>query len=135
MWPRSAATRAASIPAGPPPTTKTRFASSAGSMWSSPNFPSWPAPTLTVQPKRMSGPERPPMQPWLQPMQGRVSASRPSSALRTMSGSASVARTIETMSARPLAMMSSASAIVITRPVTIVGLESAFVATVLRSSS
>ena len=92
------------------------------------------AATLTTQlslPVAMSWPT----QPMLEPMHGRMSSSSPRRALFTSSGSAMSARTIETMSAVPLATMWLAWSSVMMRPTTMVGLLTARVITSLAASS
>ena len=61
------------------------------------------------------------MQPWLQPMQWRISSSRPAAAFPTRSGSAIIARVIPITSACPSASRRSASASSTTRVVAIIG--------------
>ena len=72
---------------------------------------------------------------WLQAMHGRTSAARPSRVLRTTSGSAIRARTIETMSAMPSSITRSASSSVRKRPVTMVGTDAAAVSCAVDGSS
>ncbi len=57
----------------------------------------------------------------LVPMHGRISASRPARALATRYGSATIARTIDTMSATPVSTRWLAWSRVMIRPVTMVG--------------
>lgn len=64
-------------------------------------------------------------------MHGRTSSSRPAADLATSDGSASVARTIDTRSAAPEAMTSSACASVVNRPTTMLGSSVASVICVL----
>ena len=68
-------------------------------------------------------------------MQGRISSSRPSRAFTTSSGSAIIARTIDTMSAMPEPTMWSAWSRVMIRPVTMVGTSTTLVTFSLLSSS
>ena len=80
-----------------------------------------PAPTFTTQLNLGA----PPTQPCEEPMQGRTSAARPRRDLRTSMGSAISARTIDTMSEKPSAIMRLACSRVMMRPVTIVGTSTA----------
>ncbi len=121
-WPRSRATRPASRPAGPPPITTTRRGCAVVPITSSPYCFSLPTAGFTVQPRRRLTPLVRAMQPWLQPMHGRTSAARPSRVLRTMSGSAMCARTIDTRSHSPVRSACSASSSVRKRPVTMRGM-------------
>ncbi len=126
--------RAASMPAGPPPTTSTFLRTSAGAGVSNGTLVSAPAATLTthwILPVVISWAT----QPIDVPMHGRISLSRPSRAFTTNSGSAIIARTIDTMSAMPDPMMWSAWSRVMIRPVTIVGTSTTFVTCSLLSSS
>ncbi len=61
------------------------------------------------------------MQPWLQPMQWRISCSRPAAAFASRSGSAIIARVMPITSACPSASSRSASASSTTRVVAISG--------------
>ena len=61
------------------------------------------------------------MQPWLQPMQARISSSLPARALAGMSGSEISARVMPQTSAWPDAMMRSASCGWLMRPATKTG--------------
>jgi hypothetical protein len=62
-----------------------------------------------------------PMQAWLQPMQARISSSRPCAVLAGSSGSQISARVITVMSACPAARIASASCGWLIRPATITG--------------
>ena len=132
--PRNAAVRAASKPAGPPPTITTflRTADFSGtSNWVLCSCPAAIFTTQAILPVLMSRPT----QPWLEPIHGRISASRPSRAFATRYGSAMSARTIDTMSAMPLPTTWSAWSRVIMRPVTMVGTESSRVTASLLGNS
>ena len=112
VWPRLAAQRAASMPATPPPTTRTDFFFPAGTV---PKVASRAAWGFTAQPVR-----RPifkaPMHPWLQPMQGRISWGHPMATFRGKSGSAREARPRTTPSIFPSAMAWAARAGSFIRP-------------------
>ena len=126
--------RAASSPAGPPPTTRTFFGTAATPSGSKLTVVSLAAATLTTQlrtPVDISWPT----QPMLEPMHGRIRLSSPRRALLTSSGSAMRARTIDTMSAAPLSTMWLAWSRVMIRPTTIVGLDTARVITSLAATS
>ena len=115
-WPRRAATRAASIPAGPAPTTATVRGSAAGTIASS---SSRAAAAFTAH---VIGTRWGPIA-WHSdmPRHIRISSTRPSRALRGRSGSATSARTIPIMSAAPSASRLSARATSAIRPVRITG--------------
>ncbi len=104
-WPRSAALTAQASPAGPAPTTATRLRRRVGESTSS---VSWQARGFTRQeviwPLKVWS-----RQAWLQPMQVLIASGRPSAALATKSGSASIGRAMDTMSAVPSASSRSAS--------------------------
>ena len=119
--PRSAAVRANSSPAGPPPTTKMRFGCATRSSGSKLSLSSLAAVWLTTQlirPLVINWPT----QPMLEPMQGRMRASSRRRALLTRLGSAMSARTMDTICAAPLATMCWAWSRVMIRPVTMTGL-------------
>lgn len=119
--PRSDAETAHARPAGPAPTTATRFTVRVGDRVSS---VSWQARGLTRQEVTL------PLktwsrQAWLQPMQVLIASARPSAALATKSGSARNGRAIDTMSARPEARISSATSGVLMRLLVTNGTETA----------
>ncbi len=120
-WPRSAAETAQARPAGPAPTTATRFFSLVGESTSS---VSWQARGLTRQvvilPLKVWS-----RQAWLQPMQVLMVSGRPASALATKSASARKGRARETRSARPSARISSAFSGVLMRLLVTSGTETA----------
>ena len=93
------------MPAGPAPTTATRFGSRAGSTVTS---SSWQANGFTrhdaICIEKMWS-----RQAWLQAMQVLIASARPAAALLTKSASARNGRAIDTMSASPRAMTSSAT--------------------------
>ena len=105
-WPRSAAVTAQASPAAPAPTTATRCLALGEGICR--NSSSRPARGLTRQdvgwPVKMKS-----RQAWLQAMQVLMVSGRPAAALRTKSESARKGRAIDTMSASPLARMSSAT--------------------------
>ena len=126
--------RAASSPAGPPPTTITRLRTSAGPGVSNGVVVSRPAATLTTQARRPVV-ITPATQPIDVPMHGRTSSARPWRTLTTSAGSAISARTIDTRSATPVSTRWAAWSSVMMRPVTIVGTVTALVTTSLEASS
>ncbi len=105
-WPASAALVAQARPAGPAPTTATRFLRAARFSTIS---VSWHARGLTRHEAicRVKIWSR---QAWLQAMQVLISSARPSCALTTKSASARNGRAIDTMSPSPRASTSSATA-------------------------
>ena len=104
-WPRTAAASAKARPATPAPITATRCGVAAGR---GVNSSSRPATGLTRQDTFLLAKVWS-RQAWLQAMQVLISSARPSRALSTKSGSASIWRASDTMSACPEARMSSAT--------------------------
>ncbi len=128
LWPRRAAMYAASMPAGPAPTTSTFFFSAAGSKPAS----SCSTSGLTVQ--EMGLPNMMPFRQRRQPMQGRTSSARPAAALLQNSASHRLARPIMQMSAAPSSMSSSAIQASLMRPTVATGIFTCFLISRERSA-